>query len=101
MHPVRVEPVPPTASARRTVGPAARALLKNPLALSQALVYHRRMRRFRLPQDALEGLAYLGEKVEGSPNVPPGPSIMEVELNPTFAYPDRAVPVDALVVRRT
>ena len=28
-------------------------------------------------------------------------SIMEVELNPTFAYPDRAVPVDALVVRRT
>ena len=29
------------------------------------------------------------------------PSIMEVELNPTFAYPDRAVPVDALVVRGT
>ncbi len=29
------------------------------------------------------------------------PSIMEVELNPTCAYPDRAVPVDALVVRRT
>ena len=28
------------------------------------------------------------------------PSIMEVELNPTFAYPDRAIPVDALVVRR-
>ena len=25
----------------------------------------------------------------------------KVELNPTFAYPDRAVPVDALVVRRT
>ncbi len=28
------------------------------------------------------------------------PSIVEVELNPTFAYEDRAVPVDALVVRR-
>ena len=28
------------------------------------------------------------------------PSVMEVELNPTFAYPDHATPVDALVVRR-
>ena len=28
-------------------------------------------------------------------------SIREVELNPTFTYPDRAIPVDALVVRST
>jgi acetyltransferase len=28
------------------------------------------------------------------------PSIMEVELNPVFAYADRALPVDALVVQR-
>ena len=67
MHPVGVEPVPPTASARRTVGPAARALLKNPLALSQALVYHHRMRRFRLPQDALEGWHISGRKWKAAP----------------------------------
>jgi hypothetical protein len=28
------------------------------------------------------------------------PSIAEVELNPTFVYADRAIPVDVLVVRR-
>ena len=68
----RLEPVAPTPFARRAVGPAARALVKNPLAIPQALVYHHRMRRFRLPEGALEGWVYLGEKVEGGPNGPPG-----------------------------
>ncbi len=61
---VRLEPASLPESTRRTLGPAARALLKNPLVLPQALVYHHRMRRFRLPQGALEGWAYLGQKGE-------------------------------------
>ena len=60
---LRLEPASLPTSRRRAVGPAARALLKNPLALPQALVYHLRMRRFQLPEGALEGWIYLGEKV--------------------------------------
>ena len=51
------------------------------------------------PPASLEAVSELALSV--ARYVQQDPSIMEVELNPTFAYPDRAVPVDALVVCHT